>query len=106
MMTPSQQDQRTDARIRTTCLVILTLIAVGAALVPLRPVLVPLLVALLFTYCLKPLIASQITPPRFPRGLAIGGAVLVALIALSLAGLVVYNFATSLTRNAGGYRAK
>lgn len=101
-----QPDQRTDARIRTTCLVILTLIAVGAALVPLRPVLVPLLVALLFTYCLKPLIEFQIVRLHFPRALAIGGAVLVALVALALAGLIVYNFAISLSRNAGDYRAK
>src|SRR5262245_42397385 len=59
---PYQPDQRTtaDAPIRTTCLVVLTIIAVGFALVPLRPVLVPLLIALLFTYCLRPLIDFQV----------------------------------------------
>jgi len=102
---PYQPDQRTsaDARIRTTCLVVLTIIAVGFALVPLRPVLVPLLIALLFTYCLKPLIDFQVNRFRFPRGIAIAGAVLVALVALGLAAVVVISFAADLRNNLSAY---
>jgi AI-2 transport protein TqsA len=104
IMPPSPPDPRaTDARIRTTCLVVLTIIAVGFALVPLRPVLVPLLIALLFTYCLKPLIDFQVNRLGFPRGVAIAGAVLVALIALGLAATVVINFAADLRHNLHAY---
>jgi AI-2 transport protein TqsA len=104
IMPPSQPDPRaTDARIRTTCLVVLTIIAVGFALVPLRPVLVPLLIALLFTYCLRPLIDFQVNRFGFPRGVAIAGAVLVALVALTLAATVVINFAADLGHNLAAY---
>src|SRR5262249_27503886 len=102
---PYQPDQRTsaDARIRTTCLVILTIIAAGFALLPLTPVLGPLLMALPFPYCLKPLIDFQVNRLGFPRGLAIAGAVLVALVALGLAVVVVVNFAAELRNNLSAY---
>jgi AI-2 transport protein TqsA len=113
---PPQPEQRTtttrtdssssDARIRTTCLVVLTIIAVGAALVPLRPVLVPLLIALLFTYCLKPVIAFQMTRMGLPRGAAIAGAALVALVILGLAATLVVLFAAEMTANLGDYRIR
>jgi len=45
----TEQD-RADQRVRTVCQLILTVIAVGAALSLLRPVLVPFCLALLLTY--------------------------------------------------------
>jgi AI-2 transport protein TqsA len=104
--TVRQDTSYSDARIRTTCLVVLTILAVGAALAYLRPVLVPLLIALLFTYCLKPVIAFQMTRLGLPRGVAIGGAVLVALLVLALAMTLVGLFAAELTANFGDYRRR
>jgi len=54
---------------------------------------VPLLVALLFTYCLKPVIEFQMTRMGLPRGVAIVGAALIALALLGMAGVLVVAFA-------------
>jgi AI-2 transport protein TqsA len=98
------QDPLVDQKVRTTCLVLLTIVAVGAALILLRPVLVPLLLALLFTYCLKPLIAWQIRRLGLPRGVALGGAVLVALTILGVAGFLLALFVAELTHNLPRYQ--
>src|SRR5438105_11845949 len=59
---------RGDRRVQTVCLLVLTVIAVGVALFLLRPVLVPFILALLFTYCLTPLIELQVRRFGIPRG--------------------------------------
>jgi AI-2 transport protein TqsA len=96
----------TDQRVRTACMVILTVVAVGAALAPLRPVLVPLLLAVLFTYCLKPLIGWQVRHLGLPRGVAVGGAILVAVALLAAMGLVVVTFVAELRANLPAYQAR
>lgn len=92
-------DSLTNQRIRTTCLVILTVIAIGAALVPLRPVLVPLLLALLFTYCLRPVVEVQVRWLRLPWPVAAAGAGLVALALLAFLGVVLAALVTDVNRN-------
>ena len=91
-------DKLSDQRVIATCLVILTVIAVGAALAPLRPVLVPLLLALLFTYCLRPVVEMQIrhagrmprpASPSAPRGCSV-------CAILALFGLLVVTFVADL----------
>ncbi len=104
-MTESQ-DALADLRVIATCLVILTVIGVGAALVPLRPVLVPLLVALLFTYCLRPVIDLQTQQLRMPRGLAVGCTVLLGLALLGLFGFLAARFAADLAHNLPAYKAR
>ncbi len=89
-------DPLVDQKIRTACLVILTIVAVGAALILLRPVLVPLLLALLFTYCLKPVIELQMRRLGLPRWAAIAGAAFVGLVALAVAGFLVALFVAQL----------
>lgn len=54
-------------QVRTVCLLILTIIAVGCALYWLKPVMVPFVLALFATYALAPLIDLQIIKLRFPR---------------------------------------
>jgi AI-2 transport protein TqsA len=95
-----------DQKLRTTCLVVLTIVAVGAALIMLRPVLVPLLLALLFTYCLKPLIELQMRRLGLPRGVAIGGAALLALAILAVAGFLLALFVAELTRSLPRYQER
>ena len=99
-------DALVDQRVIPTCLVILTVIAVGAALEPLRPVLVPLLLALLFTYCLRPVIDLQMRHLGMPRVLAIGCTALLGLAILALFGLLVVTFAADLNDNLDRYQAR
>jgi AI-2 transport protein TqsA len=86
-------DPLADPRVRTTCLVILTMVACGAALKELRPVLVPLLLALLFTYCLRPIVEVQVHWLRVPWPVAVAGAGLVGLALLAFIGTVLAAFA-------------
>src|SRR5262245_33050332 len=95
----SQVDLDTGDRVRTTCLVILTVIAIGAALAPLRPVLVPLLLAVLFTYCLRPVVEVQVRWLRLPWPIAVAGAGLVALALLAFFGLILAALVTDVRAN-------
>jgi AI-2 transport protein TqsA len=67
-----------DRRVQTACLVILTLIATGAALAQLQQVLVPFVIAILLTQCLTPLISYFMYRFRMPYMLAATVAVLAA----------------------------
>lgn len=75
---------RADQRVQTICLLILTLFASGLALYWLKPVLVPFVLAIFFTYCLMPLIDVQMEYLHLPRGAAIAGAALLGLVILTL----------------------
>src|SRR5437868_3827369 len=81
--------RRADSRVQTVCLLILTFIAGAVALYLLRPVLVPFVLALFFTYCLSPVIGVQVKYLRAPRLIAIIGASIFGLAVLALAGFVV-----------------
>jgi AI-2 transport protein TqsA len=87
-MTPDEQ-RSTDRRVQTACLLTLTVLGVGAGLAYLKPVLVPFVLAVFFTYCLTPLIELLKKRLRLPDPVAILGAILVGLIALGLIGFVV-----------------
>lgn len=76
--------EQTDRKVRTTCALILTVIAIGASLSALRVVLVPFCLALLLTYSLAPVIDLQMKYLRFPRTLALVGVVVAGLVMLSL----------------------
>src|SRR5215510_8898495 len=102
----TSDDPLADARVRTTCLVILTMIAIGAALAALRPVLVPLLLALLFTYCLRPIIEVQVHWLRVPWPVAVGGAGLVGLALLAFIGLILTAFVSDVGENLPAYQAR
>lgn len=95
-----------DQRLRTTCLVVLTLIASGAALYFLRPVVVPFLLAIVVLYALQPLIDWQHASLRFPRWLAILGAGAVALALLALIGVLGAAFVFKLREHLPDYEAQ
>lgn len=78
----SRADQsRADRRVQTACLLILTFIASGFALWALRPVLVPFVLALFFTYWLTPIIDVQVRRFGVHRWVAVA---VTAILALSL----------------------
>jgi AI-2 transport protein TqsA len=101
----SERDE-SDRRLRTMCLVLLTLIAGGAALYFLRPVVVPFLLAIVIVYALQPLIEWQQSRLGFPRTLAIVGAGLVALALMAALGLLVAAFVVKLSDHLPTYEAQ
>ncbi len=94
-----------DQRIQTICLFILCTIALGFTLYLLKPILIPLVLAIFFTYCLSPIIEVLIKKLRFPRPLAIVSAVLIGCLVLVLMGLVVSSSVEQVSANAGEYKA-
>jgi AI-2 transport protein TqsA len=97
---------RADRRVRTVCALILAVVALGAALHFLKPVLVPFLLAVFFTHCLTPVIDFQVRYLRLPRLLAIVGAVVLGLGILGLCGLLVAESVGDLAENFDAYRAQ
>jgi AI-2 transport protein TqsA len=88
-MSQLSDDIRRDWGVQTFCLLTLAIIAIGAALYFLRPVLVPFVLAVFLTNCLIPLIDVQTRYLRVPRGIAIASTVLLALVAVTICGSVV-----------------
>ncbi len=95
-----------DRRTQTICLVLVALVAIGFALAPLGPVLVPFVVAVLITYCLKPVLELQVRYLRFPRPLATMTTILLGIGALLAIGLAATAGITTVTGNLEGYRAQ
>lgn len=91
-------------RIQTICLFILALVGLGFAMAQLGPVLVPFVVALLITYCLKPATELQVEYLRMPRAAAIVTTGIVGLACLGALGLVATVGITAMAENVGSYR--
>jgi AI-2 transport protein TqsA len=71
-----------DRRIQTVCLLILTAIALGAALQYLSPVLIPFVLAIFLTYCLAPIIDAQVHYLKIRRGVALVTTILLGCVLL------------------------
>jgi AI-2 transport protein TqsA len=91
--------QPSDRRVQTVCLLILTLIAVAAAMWQLQPVLVPFALAIFFSQCLQPFIDLLMRRFHWPQMVAVtiaalGGAAVVTgigfLLASSMSGMNDY----------------
>lgn len=95
-----------EQRLQTICLMVLSTIAVAAALYWLRSVMVPFVLALLFSYALNPLVELQIRFLRAPRAVAVVATLALGFVALSLLAAVVYSSVTQLGANAGAYQAQ
>ena len=92
-------------QVRTVCLLILAIIAVGAALFWLKPVMVPFVLALFATYALAPLIDLQILKLRFPRPVAIASTLLLGLVLFTLLWWLVASSVAEMQDNVDIYRA-
>jgi len=99
-------DARTDRRVQTVCLVILCMIAVGAALFLLRPVLVPFVLAIFLTYCLIPLIDVQRKYLRLPWTAAIATSLLLAVAARTLCGALIASSVADATTKMPEYQVQ
>ena len=80
------ENVQTRWNVQIFCLLTLTLIALGAALYFLRPVLVPFVLAVFLTNCLMPVIAIQQRYLRAPQSVAIATTMVLALVILALGG--------------------
>lgn len=93
----------TDERIQTVCLLVIAAIAVGAALYWLRPVLLPLALAVVVHLGLTPIIDLLIRKCRVPRLLAIALAMLLAVGTLPLGAALVVTSVRRLASKADIY---
>jgi AI-2 transport protein TqsA len=97
----SRADQsRADRRVQTACLLILTFIASGFALWALRPVLVPVVLALFFTYWLTPIIDVQVRRLGIHRWVAVAITAMLALALLFGIGAIVGTSIASVSQRA------
>ena len=101
----TDQDQA-DRRVRTICLLILTVIGLGFALALLRPVLVPFCLALLLTYCLTPVLNFQIKFLRLPPPAAVVGAGVAGLLILLVLGYLTAASLGQVGANIDGYHER
>lgn len=92
-----------EQRTQTICLLLLTAIALGAALMHLRPVLVPFVLALFLTMAVTPVMDFLQRRFRFPRGLAIGATIGLAFVGLLLLGGMVSKALSDVVAKKDGY---
>jgi AI-2 transport protein TqsA len=78
-----------EQRIQTICMLILTALAISAALYAFSSVLIPFVMAIFLTLCLIPAIDVQMKWLRIPRGAAILTTVMIGCATLALAALIV-----------------
>jgi len=103
-----RKDRVTESQLRiaTASLVILAGAAVGAFLWVMRPVLVPLVLAVLLSYLLMPLVDSLQVHLKIPRVLAVAGALILSALALAGLTLVISSSVRGLADKAPEYQDK
>ncbi len=92
-----------EKRTQTVCLIILTSIAVGAAMYWLAPVLVPFVLAVFFTYCLTPVIDFLQSHLKIPRALALVISVVIGIVILLFLGGVILTTVNQISDNMNEY---
>jgi AI-2 transport protein TqsA len=95
-----------EQRLQTVCLLILSVIAIAIALVWLRPVMIPFVLASVFAIGLSPLIDLQTRYLRFPRPLAVLATLVIGVVLLSLIGAIISISVRELTSNVERYQAQ
>ena len=98
--------ESTESRVRTFCLVLLTVIAIALALFWLRPIMIPFILAVVATYILTPLINLQQNHLKFPKFLAIITTLALAGIFIFLFWLLIYYSVNQISMNADQYQTK
>ena len=100
------ESMTTEERIRTVCLLLIATVVVGAALYWLSPVMVPFVLSVFLSLALSPVVDFQVDRLRIPRGLAVFGAFVLALVILGLLGYLITTSAVKVAANAGEYQAQ
>lgn len=93
-----------DRRVRTTCLLILASLGVGAALYLFRDVFVPFVLALFLAIALMPLVELQMRRLRFPRFLAVVTVLVLSVVVLGLFGMLVSYSVFEFTADPNAYQ--
>ena len=96
--------EQRERRIQTACLLILSAIATATALVWLRPIMIPFILAVFFAFGLAPLIDFQIQYLRVPRPLAVLATLVFGIIMLALLAGLVSTSVAELAANADVYQ--
>ncbi|MCG8589743.1 MAG: AI-2E family transporter [Proteobacteria bacterium] len=97
---------RSEARIQTASLLILAVLAVGAALYWLRPVMIPFVLAVFVALGLAPLVELQMRWFRFPRWVAVLGTLGLSVLLFGGVGALVSASVGQLVGNAETYQAQ
>lgn len=92
--------------VRTTCLFVLTILACGAVLYWLRPVVVPFLVALALFYLLSPLKGWLIKRFGCSESMGLAGMAIISLGILTVIGILVWVCVAQISRDADSYAAR
>ena len=93
-----------ETRIQTTCLLIISAVAIGVVLVLLREVMIPFVLAIFSALALSPLMAFQRRYLRFPNSVAVLTTFLIGFAALSLLGGLLAVSLRQLLANAEVYQ--
>ena len=101
-----RKSQHSLEMVRTTCLFVLTILACGAVLYWLRPVVVPFLVALAFFYLLSPLKGWLIRRFGFSESMGLAGMAIISLGILTILGILVWVCVAQISRDADSYAAR
>ncbi len=95
---------RHEYRIQTICLLIVSTVAVAAALYWLRPVLVPFVLAVFIAYGLFPLVELQVRRLRLPYFVAVASTLVVGGLILGSLGLLISTSVSQLQANVAAYQ--
>ncbi|MFP8872048.1 MAG: AI-2E family transporter [Myxococcota bacterium] len=93
-----------EQRTQTLCLLVLSTIAVAAALFWLRPVLIPFVLAIFFSLGLAPLVEAQMRWVRIPRGLAVLSTLVLMSVVLFLISGLISSSVRDLSANSAAYQ--
>ncbi|MFP4467180.1 MAG: AI-2E family transporter [Candidatus Goldiibacteriota bacterium] len=98
--------EKSQEKIITMCLVIITMVAIAFALYWLRPVLVPFVLAMFFFFIFQEMIDLQCRYLKMPRPAAVASTVLINMLFLALVVFLVYSSAGQMASNMNAYQAK
>ncbi|MFT5441348.1 MAG: AI-2 transport protein TqsA [Myxococcota bacterium] len=93
-----------EQRIQTICLLVLSTIAVAAALYWLRPILIPFILAVFFALGLAPIAQMQTRVLRIPSGLAVLSTLILLSIGLMFVGGLISSSVKEVSANSADYQ--
>ncbi len=97
-------DTHTEQRIQTVCLLALCLVAIAGAMYWLRPIMIPLVLAVFLSFVLAPFVDTVVRDAGAPRPLAVAVTLFLVFLVFWLIWALVATSMTQLSENADKYR--
>ena len=97
-------ESKSETRVQTVCLLIISAVLIACALKWLQPVLIPFVLAMFGAIGLKPIVDIQVRRLRLPRTVAVMSTLLLSLAVLAIIGVLVAFSVQSLIDNMDAYR--